>query len=410
MIDFIFIFFANNTAVENAIIFIGFVIGFFVTLFSWKGDNKGKTFSDDDRRNAIIWGALGLFTTLFGDWNGFSQLMSQENANGNNLPVSRLDILLLYICTYLLSILLVLFSTAILVIVGTISQNRNSNRAIRSNIVSHLLDYLFYGYGYYKEQTDQQKRFQTLVTNFKDLNRNRHASIASIIQEIERFLRTPSQQQQQLLVRSILKQICTVSTYFLKDPQNKDTFYINANYMIAQSYPENGMEHGLNILFEEDDKALYDKILVLQEYAEPGGSAPGNFVLPVVKKDQKYQQYILPGAPEAYLSKDVIIDGVNVEFAPGVSYNIREEVKNYLGNQRFNYFVSFKIPVSSNDNSPIGVVNIETNHDMIFQKEDDFRTDFLDSILPFNAAIGLVLLQNPDNIEYVEKKKNYLGN
>ncbi len=90
---------------------------------------------------------------------------------------------------------------------------------------------------------------------------------------------------------------------------------------------------------------VFSHILVLKEYANDSNNLPRPFAIPVPNKAAKWEERVLPGAPEAFLNESSYLVGGTVQFGSGVPKSVQDEVKKYFAKQPFKCFVSAGNPI-----------------------------------------------------------------
>jgi len=372
-----------TTVLEVVVLVLGCLIGLIFAFSAWRGSTKDTPLKEDPRIKALLWGLGGLLVTLLGDWDGLLK--------GSTIDKPRL--LSFYASGFLGVAIIAITSTAGVILVRSWWERRTNPSEYPEQPFHPVIDYLSYGYQYYMKEYQEaviRKRARDSVI-FKDFMGHYAVILAAHVALVGRYLDSPTPEVRKDSCKRLLEQICMVAEPYLKEGHE---YYANANYMVAVPYKDTTEEERKSLHFGWGDPSRYSHLLILEDYAYPGTTAPGKFALPVEdpEKTNDYLELTLPGAPEAFLRKDALAVGGNISFDKRVPVEIQEKIKQYLARQKFTCFISLIIP-GPGDYMPIGVVNIETNHQKILQAKEETRTELAKILQPFCMLLGVVLVK-----------------
>lgn len=254
-----------------------------------------------------------------------------------------------------------------------------------------VIDYLSYGYQFYLTQYREAvaRKQSSAVAVFKDLMGKYAVVLAGDIALVTRYLQLAGPGDHKNLCKQLLEQICTVAEPYIKEGAD---YSGNANYMIAIRYDEASEDQKKSAHFTWGDTGRYSHLLILEDYAYPAATtAPAKFALPVEdpEKTKDYLEWTLPGAPEAFLRKEALAVGDKIVFGKHVPVEVQEQIKEYLARQNFTCFISLVIP-GQGHGRPIGILNIETNHNKILHASEETQNELGKMLHPFCMLLGVL--------------------
>jgi GAF domain-containing protein len=366
------------TGLEIVFALIGVLMGGVFVLSSWKGSLKGSDLKSDPRIKSLGWAIAGFFATFLGRWE---KLLDLDK-------VDRGRLLLAYTLPLLLTALGAVAAISLMIFVRFAAIRRHNSRQYLSESFGPVLEYLHYGYQRYKEEYEEalEAEKKSRLLRYRELNAAGSSQLALDILAIERYRGEPSEALRANLCRQILDHIRLVVQSYM---QVDSTPRLNANIMVAIPVAEaTQVDWNLaKFVYQKHDE--YGHLLILREYVSPEGQE--TFALPVVSRTavKKPKDWVLLGAPDAFLRQEVLVIRThNLDFAKEMPHPIRQEIQNYFdGKETFRSFAC--LPVTG-AGGPLGIVNVESDQEHIFQESEEVQSEIARVLQPFCALLGLI--------------------
>ena len=345
-------------------VFLGLLMGiiFFV---SWRGSStKEISFKNDSRVKALLYGLGGFFTTLIADWKA---LLGGD--------VDKKQLLILYGVSFGIVALL-----GPLVMFGFIWLKlelikRRKPEECPGQPFYFALDYLIYGYRYHREELER------LAEAARERRAERRAEIyAAAATNLAALLLSPTTS-----VQDVLKNMCQIFKSHIAASEIPD---VNANLMVSKPYSEATPEQLDRLKFKFGDESRYGSLLYLTDYAYDKGEE--RIALPVEDSNRTpdWLNIVLLGAPEAFLRKrETVVNTRKLDFATKIPKTVREDMTQYFKGKGFKSFACLTV---ISEGSVIGIVNIESSHELV---SDTIQVEVAKILQPFCAVISLILVK-----------------
>jgi len=355
-----------ETGLPLLVAMIGAFMGFVFVVASWRGSAAANMdFRKDPRIKGFLYG-LGVFlTTLIGDWKS---LLGRD--------VNKTQLLVLYGFPFSVVGFGGVFLIALAIGIELV-RSKESSEEFRGRRFHLVLDYVTYGYRYYREEYDRileaarKNQQQNSVERVRRLSADAATNLAALILS------------PMTSVQDVLQSMCLTlkaRSSGLKAPE------VNANLMIAVPFNEATAEQKRHLKFAFGDQNRYGQLLALTEYAYDKGEERITLPVenPILKPD--WTDWTLFGAPEAFLrSSETVVNTKKLDFARRVPKNIRGEMKQYFSGKGFK---SFKSLTSLGKGSVIGIVNIESNQEF---GSDEVQNEVAKTMQPFCAVLSQII-------------------
>ena len=322
----------------------------------------------------VTYGLGGLLVTVVADWKRLLPAKASEN-------VDAVSLLANYGGGFIVAMALVIVCYIAMIYVTSRGSGYPPFQAV--------LDFLFYGYGHFTGRLEQHRTSQQVQRAFTEATGKAAQYLAAIVLRTHRYLANPNDDARKDLYREILDAITTQCTPFLSGGSGYES---NANYMLAVPIEKITQQQKDSTRFLSGPMDDLSHLLVLCDYAKEAG-ALDSFSLPVPKMVGDWEERVLPGAPEAFLRKKmVVVGGGSTPFGSGVPKKVREDITDFFKKQSYRCFVSLIVPLRV-DGFPIGVVNVESNHDGIVRhpNREKVLVEMRDLLQPYCALLGLLL-------------------
>ncbi|MGO9244008.1 MAG: hypothetical protein ACLPT4_15380 [Verrucomicrobiia bacterium] len=367
-----------NTAWEVCFLLVGAGVGFCYGFDGFSGSTKDLELQRTARLKNLKYAVTGVFLTLIADLK----------AARIHDPRDRL--LAFYIGGFVASAIIVIVVVAAGVCLKYHWIRRsNLNRHLPQDM-SPVLDYLFYGYNYYRTNTAKIIQ-QAQAKELADYRRYITTFLPAYVSQLSMAIAAIDASQRgmadkRVTAHTILQCIrAVVISYY----GGGDNLRVNANYMAAyhKSHRPDNLESRLR--FAGDDISQYEYFLVLEDYAEADGKEE-NFILPVANDESRQ----LPGAPRSFMtSSTVVIDDTSkIRFAPGLKPHIVEGLKEYFKKYfEGRNFRSFACLVVYHAGAKNGVINIESNERFVFGEPNQRKEEVELLLKPFRDLLGFVI-------------------
>lgn len=364
--------------VEILLLLVGLTMGVVFSLSSWRGSSEGIALWKDPRVRALMWGLTGFLVPLFGQWDVW---LADESLN-------KARLLAFYGIPFLGIALLTLASVGLSIFLASVWLGRGAEGRRSIEPFTPVLDYLHYGYAYYRQRADNAlyAKYRDEVHHLRQ-NSSRAASLlAAGILAVDNYRQTPLPEARAAIRQRLLENICLVIESYTQIPQEQ----LNANLMVAIPFGQASSSQREHIRFAWSPEERYGHILLLREYAYPRGQE--NFALPVEDPHHTpdWLDLTLPGAPEAFLRQtELVVETPRLDFATGMPQNIRRDIEMYFVGKTIACFACLVIP---GDAGPRGIVNIESGQEHVFRRSQDIQSAIVRSLHPFCALLGLTIL------------------
>jgi hypothetical protein len=366
-----------QTGLDLAFGLVGALMGSVFVLSSWRGSLKGSDLKSDPRMKSLGWAVMGFFATFLGRWEKFLDLDKLD----------RGQLLLSYALPLLGVAILGVAAIALMIFARFAAVRRHTSKDYLLESLAPVLDYLHYGYQYYKQEHEGPLEIErkSRLLRFRELNALGSRQLALDILAVEKYRQAPSEALRDVLCRQILDDICLViQSYVEFDSRPR----LNSNIMVAIPVAQTNAADWDLARFVYQKREDYGHLLILRHYASPEGQE--HFALPVVNPSavQEWRDWVLLGAPDAFLRQEVlVIKTQKLDFAKHVPQNIRDQITNYFAVKAFRSFAC--LPVLG-DGSLRGIVHVESDQEDIFQKSEEVQSEIAKVLHPFCALLGQI--------------------
>jgi hypothetical protein len=360
---------------EPAFLLIGLLLGLFYGFDGWQGSPEKIAFSKSARAKNLLWVLGGALTTFL------TGLIFEE--------VSKARLLLFYLLAFVFGAALVVVGIGIVLLIKYTYIKAVTPEQYPAPPFSPLIDYLFYGYRFVREeyskgllrrdQQNQEKRNEFLPEYGKQVS---HAVAA-----VSAYADNPNDITRAEITKTILTAICFVMHLY---HPNERGLWFNANCMIAYDRNRVPPDVKKRVLFTWGDLDRYEYYLLLYAYADSKGAQ--NFSLPVEPKNvgDSYNR-VLPGAPQAFLlNETVICDNIrDIQYLEAVPSSVREQIGAYFqGRTTFQSFACLNVAFGGRQ---VGLVNIESSHRDIFGANQEHKAELEALLFPFCFLLGFLI-------------------
>jgi len=344
-------------------------MGLVFVVASWRGSaTKNMDFRKDPRVKGFLYGLGGFLTTLIGDWKS---LLGQE--------VNKTQLLVLYGFPFSV----VGFGGVLLIALAIwlhLRLNKQRSEDFRGQRFHLVLDYLMYGYVYYRGEYDRNLESSKQSQQQHALERVRRLS-ADAATNLAALILSPTAS-----VQDVLRNMCLTLKAQSSAVRALD---VNANLMIAVSFDSATEEQKKRLKFVFGNPKRYGQLLALTEYAYDKGEE--RITLPVESPTvtPDWTDWTLPGAPEAFLrASETVVNTKNLDFAPKVPQTVRREMKQYFRGKGFKSFACLTV---IGRGSVIGIVNIESSQEF---GSNEVQNEIAKTMQPFCAVLSKILQRN----------------
>jgi hypothetical protein len=370
-------FVASINGLEYVFAFIGVLIGI-VFVSSWRGSLKGADLKNDPRVKNLGWAVVGFFAVLMGRWKEELELEK----------IDRLRLLIAYSLPLIGIAIAGLAGTALMIFIRSASIRKHSSRNYVSESFGPVLDYLHYGYQYYKQEYEDPLDVKEAgeLQRFRELNAIAANQLAGDIVAVDGYRREPSEALKNSLCQQILEHICLIVQAYMKADVHPK---LNANVMVAIPAAEAGEAEWKLTQFAYLERNQYSHLLMLRHYAYYKGKE--HFALPVEDPVvvPQWKNTVLLGAPEAFLrQQSLVVRTQRLDFAKQVPQNVRQAIRNYFDTKEgFRSFACLPVP---GEGILRGIVNVESDQEHIFQESENVQSEIARVLQPFCALLGLI--------------------
>jgi hypothetical protein len=366
-----------NDAIEYAFMVFGLLMGVLFILDGWRGSSKVTDLRNAPRVRALVWATGGAIGTFALDLKRI----------GLNLPEDRSRLFAVYIEGFALAAFAV-FMLSLLYFWGQSAFTaifRRSNFPTGADTPSiPILDYVFYGYGCFRESRDKELTASRSAEaakcrEFLAAYAGELASSVSLVNYLKEH-----HGEADPVARAILGSLARLLERSLR-------IKINANYMHAYEARSCPPEIIRRVRFASGNQDRYSHFLALTSYAYE--SEKETFVLPVEAADHpEADNRLLPGAPVAFSSKKMVYieDTGAIEFPNGIDESTRNSQRQYFRAKKFKSFLS--IPILGVDGEPVGVLNVDANQKSAFGQSEDEIEAISTTVLPFCALLSAIIV------------------
>lgn len=356
---------------------IGTLMGGVFVLSSWRGSLKGSDLKSDPRIKSLGWAIVGFFATLLGRWEKFFDL--------DKLDRGRL--LLSYTLPLLGTAILGVAAIALTIYMRTASVKKKSSAGYLWESFAPVLDYLHYGYLYYRQQEQEASKQNegSELRRFQKVNAMAASQLAGDIAAVERYHLDPSEALRATVSQHILEHVCLIVQTYMEVGSQPN---LNANIMVAIPAAHFGEADWKSVKFAYQAHEQYGYLLALTYYARPEGQE--HFSIPVVDPVQvpDWENWVLLGAPVAFLRQEgLVVQTHELDFAQHVPHNIRKEIQGYFRRKGFRSFACLVIP---GEGKPRGILNVESNQEHIFQESEELQSEIARLLEPFCVLLGSI--------------------
>lgn len=358
-----------ETGLPLLVALIGAFMGLVFVVASWRGSaTKNMDFRKDPRVKGFLYGLGGFLTTLIGDWKS---LLGQE--------VNKTQLLVLYGFPFSV----VGFGGVLLIALAIwlhLRLNKQRSEDFRGQRFHLVLDYLMYGYVYYRGEYDRNLESSKQSQQQHALERVRRLS-ADAATNLAALILSPTAS-----VQDVLRNMCLTLKAQSSAVRALD---VNANLMIAVSFDSATEEQKKRLKFVFGNPKRYGQLLALTEYAYDKGEE--RITLPVESPTvtPDWTDWTLPGAPEAFLrASETVVNTKNLDFAPKVPQTVRREMKQYFRGKGFKSFACLTV---IGRGSVIGIVNIESSQEF---GSNEVQNEIAKTMQPFCAVLSKILQRN----------------
>lgn len=365
---------------ETSSLIVGIILGAFYGFGGWSNVPSQVAFQNSPRVRDFRW-VVGA---------GFASFLTDFKIFDPNLAYSK---------PRLFSFYLFGFAIIVLAIIGIFSlviyfKHRNLAKSMQgsSMVFNPVQDFLVYGYNYY------QKNLQAVLKCYgesrlelfqKKLLPEYARHIAIGITDIALGHAVSNDNAKREFTRQVLKSMCAIVIAHHPDGQSNGLM-VNANYMQAIRKSTVPPDFLSRLRFHFGDVDRYPHFLALKDYAfDTDGKE--SFILPVEAEEAGGKS--LPGAPEAFLrNRTVVVDNTSqIKYSPDLDAKVAANSKKYFEkkSKKFKSFAS--LVIAGEGGNPVGIVNIESNHESIFGRTEDDKTQVSDLLYPFCSMLALVV-------------------
>lgn len=354
-----------ETGLPLLVAMIGAFMGFVFVVSSWRGSaTKSMDFRKDPRVKGFLYGLGGFLTTLIGDWKS---LLGQD--------VNKIQLLVLYGFPFIL----IGIGGVLLIALGIwIHLLRNKEMLeLRAQRFHLVLDYVTYGYRYYRAAYDRILENSRLSQRQNSLDRLRRLS-GDAATNLAALILSPTAS-----VQDVLRNMCLIVKAQSRGAQVPD---VNANLMIAVRFDGATDAQKKRLKFAFDEPTRYGHLLALTEYAYDRGQERITLPVedPVITPD--WTDWTLPGAPEAFLrTSETVVNTNRLDFARNVPQTVRREMKQYFRGKGFKSFACLTV---IGKGSLIGIVNIESSCEF---GSDEVENEIAKTMQPFCAVLSQII-------------------